>query len=212
MSGPLLAVFPPVGPRMREAFHDLRRAEDATTATEILDLGPLELLPRPWDPATITSPELRVEVWCWLDAVVGWLNTQHAWEVGDLVPACWPRHPHLVRDIGTLADQRRRAGVAFTSDALEDWQRNCLTSFHDRMRARYRGFCEDGHRDAPGATRTTRYTAPAAVAERQALYEADAGSLPSATGPASPRQEPGAARFGVVDGMLIDPRTGEVIR
>jgi type IV secretion system protein VirD4 len=28
------------------------------------------------------------------------------------IPACWPKHPHLVHDLAVLADQRRRAGRA----------------------------------------------------------------------------------------------------
>jgi hypothetical protein len=48
------------------------------------------------------------------------LVTEYVWEVADAIPACWPQHPHLVHEIAVLADQRRRAGHAFTSDALEE--------------------------------------------------------------------------------------------
>jgi hypothetical protein len=40
-----------------------------------------------------------------------------------VIPGCWPQHPHLVHEIAVLADQRRRAGTARTSDVLEEWHR-----------------------------------------------------------------------------------------
>jgi hypothetical protein len=64
-----------------------------------------------------------MEVWSWLEAVVTWLNHEYVWDVADVIPPCWPQHPHLVDEIAVLADQRRRAGQAHTSDPLEDWQR-----------------------------------------------------------------------------------------
>jgi hypothetical protein len=39
-------------------------------------------------------------------------------DVADVIPLCWPQHPHLVHEIAVLADQRRRAGPGLTSDAL----------------------------------------------------------------------------------------------
>jgi hypothetical protein len=83
-------------------------------------------------------PQLREQLWLWLDAVVGCLVTEYVWEVADTIPACWPQHPHLVREIAVLADQRRRAGHAFTSDALEEWHRYSLATFTERMKSRLR--------------------------------------------------------------------------
>src|SRR5688572_28872202 len=60
-----------------------------------------------------------MEVWSWLEAVVTWLNHEYVWDTGDVMPPCWPQHPHLVREIAVLADQRHRAGQALTSEALE---------------------------------------------------------------------------------------------
>ena len=58
-----------------------------------------------------------------------------------------------------LADQRRRAGHAFTSDALEEWHRYSLPAFTERMKTRLRNHCEDGHQAWPAKGRHTRYTA-----------------------------------------------------
>jgi len=105
----LVEPFPQVGVLMMRAYADLARVEQAKNLDEVRDLGPLELLPRPWDVTSCRDAGLRREVWDWLDAVVGWINTQHVWLADSLVPGCWPRHPHLVHEIGCLADQRRRA-------------------------------------------------------------------------------------------------------
>ena len=78
----------------------------------------------------------------WLDAVVDWLVTEYVWDVTDTIPACWPQHPHLVHEIAVLADQRRRAGHAFSSDALEEWHRYSLPAFTERMKTRLRSHCE----------------------------------------------------------------------
>lgn len=90
MTGPLVAGFPEVGSLMRQAYYDLYRAETAKSADDLSDLDPIEKLPRPWDIATVANPDLRFEVWGWLDAVVVWLNTECVWDVGDLVPSHWP--------------------------------------------------------------------------------------------------------------------------
>jgi hypothetical protein len=54
-------------------------------------------------------------LWLRLEAVVAWPVTDYVWEAADTIPACWPQHPHLVHEIAVLADQRRRAGHAFTN-------------------------------------------------------------------------------------------------
>ena len=56
------------------------------------------------DPATITDPSLRAEAWDWLDAVVCWFNAEYVWDPTlGVIPACWPRHPHLVHEIAVIA-------------------------------------------------------------------------------------------------------------
>lgn len=177
MSGLLVAAFPKTGELMDQAYYDLYRAETAEKPAEIADLGPLDQLPRPWDPATITNPALRIEVWRWLDDVVGWINQEYVWETSDLIPPCWPAHPHLVHEIGVLADQRRRAGMAFTSDTLEEWHRYSLPAFLERMKARSRGFCEDGHQPAPGTASTVRYQTPTAHLQRDHRYSTDVAAF-----------------------------------
>jgi len=52
--------------------------------------------------------------------VVTWLNREYVWDVGAVIPGCWPQHPHLVHEIAVLADQRRRAGASLTSDTIEE--------------------------------------------------------------------------------------------
>lgn len=210
MSGVLAAPFPEVGERMMSAYDDLFRAQVAKRPSEVIDLGPLSLLPRPWDLATITMPALRAEVWQWLDAVVGWLNREYMWETGDLIPPCWPSHPHLVHELGVVADQRRRAGMAFSSDALEEWHHYCLPSFVDRMKARCRGFCEDGHLSAPGNARNIRYDTGSAVADRKALFANDLASVSEAASSARPTRPAARPCFQLIDGMLVDTETGEI--
>ena len=100
------------------------------------------MLPQPWEPATCRTPQLRRQLWLWLDAVVDWLLTEYVWEATDTIPACWPQHRHLVHQIAVVADQRRRAGHAFASDALEERHRYNLPAFTERMKSRLRNQCE----------------------------------------------------------------------
>ena len=142
---------PPVprpGKLVHLAYRELHIAVNGTEA-EQKALGNHALLPRPWDPATCRDPELRHELWEWLEDVVIWLNHEYTWDVSGLIPHCWPQHPHLVHEIAVLADQRRRAGLAMTSDALEEWHRYCLPAFVDRMRNRLRAHCDDEHQRWP---------------------------------------------------------------
>jgi hypothetical protein len=67
--------------------------------------------------------------------------TEYVWDVGAMIPVCWPQHPHLVYEIAVLADQRRRAGHALTSDALEECRYN-LPAFTERIKSRLRNDCE----------------------------------------------------------------------
>jgi hypothetical protein len=38
--------------------------------------GDARLLQRPWELATCSTPQLRQQLWCWLDAGVDWLVTE----------------------------------------------------------------------------------------------------------------------------------------
>jgi hypothetical protein len=103
----LVQPFPAPGQLVALAYRELDRA--ATGSPEqIRALGDARLLLRPWEPASCRTPQLRQQLWCWLDAVVDWLITEYVWEATDTIPACWPQHPHLVHEIAVLADQRRR--------------------------------------------------------------------------------------------------------
>lgn len=205
----LVRPFPVVGRRMVRAYLDLSRLEQATKPEDVRDLGPIDRIPRPWDVASITDVELRLEVWQWLDAVVDWINTEYAWQVTDIIPACWAEHPHLVHDLGTLADQRRRAGLAATSDALEDWQRYSLPYFLDRTKNRLKGMCEAHHRPAVGTARVASYRDADVAAARRALFQQDVANLPHESG--HPQSPVGVrARLALVDGQIVDPETGEV--
>ena len=172
--GPALGVglrdFPHISERMRVAYVDLWHAGAARDEELAQTVGVADDLPRPWDPATCHDPQLRREVWQWLDRVVDWINTEYAWDVDGLILECWYLHPHLVHELGTVADQRRRAGSAYASDALEEWQRYCLPSFLDRMRNRIRSYCDDRHKSHPGLARMLHYNAIESVGVRQAWF------------------------------------------
>ena len=190
---------------MAEAYEDLRHVEQSNELALNHALGSVEDLPRPWQPATCESVDLREEVWDWLDAVVDWLNTEYVWLSEDEIPGCWPLHPHLVHELGVVADQRRRVAATLNSDLLEDWHRYCLPAFFDRLRARTRDCCETGHTGPPAAARINRYRSKNERERRAGWYRAD---LLAGTEPRSrPRPAP---RLIVSDGYVVDPRTGEI--
>ena len=118
----LIEPFPQPGRLVQLAYRELDLAA-SRQQDHLLPLRDKGNVPRPWDLGSCETPQLRKEVWSWLEAVVTWLNHEYVWDVADVIPPCWPQHPHLVHEIAVLADQRRRAGQALTSDPLEDWQR-----------------------------------------------------------------------------------------
>lgn len=144
--------FPEPGPSVRLVYHELELAEMGTFPTRELLGDPAEM-PRPWAPATCMDPDLRLELWQWLDDVVCWINHEHTWDPGWAIPMCWPEHPHLVNEIAVLADQRRTAGRAMTSVHLTEWQRYTLPAFLERMRSRVGTRCDAGHQPWPGRGR-----------------------------------------------------------
>ncbi len=168
--------FPRIGERMRVAYADLWLAGAVRDDEQAQTVGAADEVPRPWDPATCHDPRLRREVWQWLDRVVDWINTEYGWDVDGLIPECWYFHPHLVHELGVVADQRRRAGLAYTSDALEEWHRYGLPSFLDRMRNRIRSYCDYTHKAHPGQARIIRYNTIESVRVRQAWYKMEVGT------------------------------------
>jgi hypothetical protein len=202
----LVAPFPAPGRAIGQAYRELLIAATGTDAQKNA-LGDPGRLPRPWDPATCPQPELRRELWQWLDAVVTWLNTDYVWDVAAVIPACWPQHPHLVHELAVLADQRRRTGLSLASDALEEWHRYTLPAFHERMRSRIRDHCEDGHQPWPANGRRTRHTSQTATASREGAYRGDLAAVTHTAGRTSP-----TARLTIVDdGAVVDPETGELL-
>jgi hypothetical protein len=203
---PMLAPFPAPGATIAAAYRELRKAATGTDA-ERKALGDPGRLARPWDPATCSRPELRQQLWDWLDKVVTWINSDYVWDVSGVIPACWPKHPHLVHEIAILADRRRVAGISLASDALEEWHRYTLPAFLERLRSRIRDHCENGHQPWPANGRHARHTGPDAAAERGRTFQADlAATSPRAAIPARP-----VNRLVVVDDRSkVDPATGEL--
>jgi hypothetical protein len=105
--GLLVHPFPMPGRRVALAYQELNIAANGTPEQKAA-LGPLADLPKPWEPETCEDPALRSELWSWLEDFAIWLNHEYAWDIASLIPACWPRHPHIVHEMAVLADQRRR--------------------------------------------------------------------------------------------------------
>lgn len=202
----LVAPFPEPGNLVRLAYRELHTAAHGTKQ-EIAALGDPARLPRPWLPATCQHPQLRRQLWDWLEHVVTWLNHEYVWDAEDAVMACWPQHPHLVHELAVLADQRRRAGLGLAGDAMEDWHRYALPAFQDRTRTRTKGHCQDGHDTWPAKGRHTRYIAEGTRGLREQAFADDitAGTSP---GTDAGRSSPPPVHLSVVDlatGELLDP-------
>lgn len=110
-----------------------------------------------------------------------------------------------MRDVAVLADLRRRAQLALTSDLLEEWHRYTVPAFTERLRLRTRTLCEEEHKPWPGRSRHARFVSPAAERDRQAAFDADIAMLEVGT-----IDRP---RLRIVDdqGNQIDTLTGEVL-
>ncbi len=220
MSGAMTIPFPKPGAMLRQAFKELEIAAYGTDEQKKA-LGDPTSLPRPWDPGSVTNPKLREQLWLWLDHVTVWLNHEYGWRAEDLVPACWPRHPYLVREIAVLADQRRRAGAAVTSDGMEEWHRYALPAFTDRMSRRARGCdCAERHQDWPARGPYTRHVSDQARQRRGEDFAADLAEIDKRHQRAQDRQErersaaqqtPPLRLVDSGDGEWVDPDTGEVI-
>ena len=204
---PLAQPFPRPGRLVEYAYRELSIAANGTPE-QIEALGDTRGLPRPWDPPSCTHPDLRLELWVWLDDVVTWINHEYAWDTDGFIPSCWPEHPHLVHDLAVLADQRRRAGLAHTSDALEDWHRFALPTFLERMTVRLKSHCENGHQPWPSTSRHARHTSDPHRRKRAATYTSDTGQLPYS---ADRTGEATAPRLRVIDGEVVDGTTGEIL-
>lgn len=199
---PLAMAFPTPGRLLAQAYRELDMALNGDDLARKA-VGDTHTMPRPWDPATIEDPPMRAELWEWLEAVAQWVNTEHVWDPSHLIPPCWPAHPHLVHEIAVLADQRRKAGQALASDALEEWHRYALPAFFARRKTHLRTACESRHHDWPARAAHLRFHD--AQEHRDRHYRADVDHHRHLV------QLPGQTeRLHVVDGHRVDPHTGEV--
>jgi hypothetical protein len=169
----ILTPFPPPPPVIEETLTvlEILRSGDEQA---IAELGDVTDLPRPWDPPTC-PPEIRDPLWHWLDDVAAWINREYAWRPAQMIPPCWPAHPHLARELPVLACLRMAAGRAVTADLMEDWHRYALPYFLERMVSRLEGSsCRNGqHSDWPSAARHDHYTGEGPATERLDAYWAD---------------------------------------
>lgn len=173
-----LIEFPDVTSRMADALDKLELLQQGGPAANDIN-GSGEILPRPWDITTIHDLDLRRDTWKWLEAFVIWFNTQQTWFSHDQIPACWPQHPHLVREIGTLADQRRLAGDATTSRTLDEWHQYSVPAFLERTRPA-RTSCEDKHIIWPGRPAHLRHIAKEPSRTRQDRIATDVATSATA--------------------------------
>lgn len=201
-SDAMVQPFPTPGRLVRYAYRELHAAENGDDAPNEA-LGDINKLPRPWVPATCTDPELRAELWTWLEAAVVWLNHELVFDTVDVIPACWPQHPHLVHEIAVLVDLRRKCDLSLASDLLEEWHRYALPAFLERMRHRVAEHCNPTHSSWPAVGRFKRLLSTDSCAERNAVFVADIKSLRSGT---ADKEVSGPPRLSIVD---ID--TGEIL-
>lgn len=174
---PMIEAFPMPGPLVEGAYTPLDKAAERPPDKQNIDPR-LALRSRPWDPASCREPELRAELWDWLERVVIWLNREYVWDTTGVIPACWPRHPHLVHEIAVVADRRRQAGLAVTGADLAEFHRSTLPDFIDRMQVRLRSHCEDREHQAwPARGRFVRHCASETVEVRRRIFAADVRAL-----------------------------------
>ena len=145
---PVVEGFPRAGRRVEHAYRELDKALYGSDDEKRM-LGSPRLLARPWDPPTCMDPELRADLWDWLDRVVTWLNHEYVWDTNGFIPSCWPEHPHLVHDLAVLADQRRRAGLAQRRGPAACGKVRCSGARAGSGRCRGGGSPDDGDGTGP---------------------------------------------------------------
>ncbi|MCG2805129.1 MAG: hypothetical protein L6256_06745, partial [Propionicimonas sp.] len=169
-------------------------------------LGDVAGLPRPWDIASCPDPDLRRDVWQWYEAVVTWFNHEYVWDpAAGMIPPCWPQHPHLVHDIGVLADQRRMIAQAHNSNSLEEWHRYSVPAFFDRLHGRVKQHCDDHHQPWPARARFSRHETEALGRVARTTNEADGVSIKT-----NAFNPPPLRLVDQETGRTIDPVTGEL--
>lgn len=172
----IAAPFPaPPGPvgDVLDLFDLLRHG----TPAQIKAAGDLTELARPWEPASCPAG-LRAAVWEWCEQVAIWVNQEYGWRPAHLIPPCWPRHPHIARELPVLAVLRWQAQQAAGPEPTEEWHRYTFPMFAERMTTRLGDTtCRTAgrHQDWPAQGRAAAYTDPAATADRRLVLDADAG-------------------------------------
>jgi hypothetical protein len=161
---------PPPPPLVRHALDRLAAARRGDPA----DLVTLGELARPWDPATC-GPPLRTQIWAWCELFAAWINRTYGWRPTQLIPACWPHHPHVAAELPVLACLRVAAEDALSPDPLDEWHRNTLPLFFDRLADRVGdATCRTGtHTAWPAAARDATYHSEVLTADRAARLAAD---------------------------------------
>jgi hypothetical protein len=156
--------------RALELLQILRRGDP----DEMAEAGDLTNLPRPWDPATCPT-ELREAVWEWCDLVAAWVNRDYVWRPTHIIPACWPHHPHIARELAVLAILRWNAEESSSPEGVEEWHRYSFPLYCDRMSNRLgESTCRTGkHIDWPAEGRYGAFAEDDSSEERQRVIYAD---------------------------------------
>ncbi len=140
----------------------------------------LSQVPCPWLPSDCGN-ELLVELLVWCDAVAAWINRECVWRPQQMIPACWPQHPHLVRELALLAILRYQAEQAKDVIKVYLWHHDVLTGFLNRVNDRLgTSTCQNTgtHQEWPGAPRYSAFTSEHAVAERSKLFRQETAHQP----------------------------------
>lgn len=171
--GVIVGAFPPPPAVIGEVLNALATLRGGDKAA-IAKLGNTAELFRPWIPSTVPA-EFREDLWRWCDRVAQWLNHDYVWRPVNLIPPCWPRHPHLAQELPVLACLRACAQDATGPELLEDWHRHALPQFLERLAVRFgESNCRTGpHQDWPAAGRYAAYTSDEARTDRRELFHLD---------------------------------------
>ncbi|WP_138757682.1 hypothetical protein [Modestobacter altitudinis] len=137
-----------------ELLADVRRRDSARPARADL----VSDLERPWEPAGC-SGELSAAVWTWCHGVAAWVNHEFAWRPAQMIPACWPHHPHIARELPVLAVLRWQAENSAGPELIEEWNRYAFPMFCDRMVERLgESTCRTGrHQTWPAESRYSAF-------------------------------------------------------
>lgn len=173
--------FPEPSAAVLHAFERIAAENERSPSAH--HLSDSERLPRPWEPASC-PPSLRRELWKWCEAAATWINHEYAWRPVHMIPACWPHHPHIARELAALACQRWMAEQATTPELIEEWHRHTLPMFIDRAASRLgEGRCrDDAHQEWPAQPRYASFIAEAARQRRVQTFMADGAPRPNCPG------------------------------